>query len=70
MIMGCVYALKLNTFLLTQHTVLAFTDSKSKSNHRRCSLRKSFLRNFLKLQEKSSFRVSFLAKLKAEGCNK
>ena len=63
MIMGCVYALKLNTFLLTQHTVLAFTDSKSKSNHRRCSLRKSFLRNFLKVTGKELLQSLFFSKV-------
>ena len=61
--MGCVYALKLNTFLLTQHTVLAFTDSKSKSNHRRCSLRKSFLRNFLKVTGKELLQSLFFSKV-------
>ena len=63
MIMGCVYALKLNTFLLTQHTLLAFTDSKSKSNHRRCSLRKSFLRNFLKVTGKELLQSLFFSKV-------
>ena len=63
MIMGCVYALKLNTFLLTQHTVLAFTDSKSKSNHRRCSLRESFLRNFLKVTGKELLQSLFFSKV-------
>ena len=63
MIMGCVYALKLNTFLLTQHTVLAFTDSKSKSNHRRYSLRKSFLRNFLKVTGKELLQSLFFSKV-------
>ena len=63
MIMGCVYALKLNTFVLTQHTVLAFTDSKSKSNHRRCSLRKSFLRNFLKVTGKELLQSLFFSKV-------
>ena len=63
MIMGCVYALKLNTFLLTQHTVLAFTDSKSKSNHRRCSLRKCFLRNFLKVTGKELLQSLFFSKV-------
>ena len=63
MIMGCVYALKLNTFLLTQHTVLAFTDSKSKSNHRRCSLRKSFIRNFLKVTGKELLQSLFFSKV-------
>ena len=63
MIMGCVYDLKLNTFLLTQHTVLAFTDSKSKSNHRRCSLRKSFLRNFLKVTGKELLQSLFFSKV-------
>ena len=63
MIMGCVYALKLNTFLLTQHTALAFTDSKSKSNHRRCSLRKSFLRNFLKVTGKELLQSLFFSKV-------
>ena len=61
--MGCVYALKLNTFLLTQHTVLAFTDSKSKINHRRCSLRKSFLRNFLKVTGKELLQSLFFSKV-------
>ena len=61
--MGCVYALKLNTFLLMQHTVLAFTDSKSKSNHRRCSLRKSFLRKFLKVTGKELLQSLFFSKV-------
>ena len=61
--MGCVYALKLNIFLYTQHTVLAFTYSNSKSNQRRCSLRKSFLRNFLKVTAKELLQSLFFNKV-------
>ena len=36
-----------------------------RSNHRRCSVKKGFLRNFVKFTGKTCARVSFLLKLQA-----